>query len=199
MTTPQNPIGRAHWALLLLLAGVLLVLTAPLAAGCTAAGVTAEPHAEIVVSESAGGTVHVHVAGAVQAPGLAELPAGSRVADAIEQAGGTAPDAAVEGVNLARVLVDGEQILVPRQGEQAGAAQAGSAGADPDQSGMARVNLNTATLEQLDALPGVGPAIAQRIIDSRQTEGPFRQVDDLTRVDGIGAKTLERLRDQVTV
>jgi competence protein ComEA len=64
---------------------------------------------------------------------------------------------------------------------------------------MARVNLNTATLEQLDALPGVGPAIAQRIIDSRQAEGPFRQVDDLTRVDGIGAKTLERLRDQVTV
>jgi competence protein ComEA len=64
---------------------------------------------------------------------------------------------------------------------------------------MARVNLNTATLEQLDALPGVGPAIAQRIIDSRQAEGPFRQVDDLTRVDGIGAKTLERLREQVTV
>lgn len=144
---------------------------------------------------SVAATVTVHVVGEVRHPGVYELPGGARARDAVEAAGGLLGDAEEAAINLARVVTDGEQIAVPRQGEAspAGAAQSGaSAGGAP-----AKVDLNTATAEQLDALPGVGPATAAKIIADRAANGPFRSVDDLMRVSGIGPAKFESLKDLV--
>jgi competence protein ComEA len=130
----------------------------------------------------------VHVVGAVAAPGVVRLPFGARVVDALSAAGGAAPDADLARVNLARVLVDGEQIQVPRPGDPA--PEAPTAGAAP---GDGTLDLNTASLAQLDGLPGVGPVLAQRIVDRR----PFASVDELDEVSGIGQALLERLRPLV--
>ncbi|HEX4903935.1 MAG TPA: ComEA family DNA-binding protein [Acidimicrobiales bacterium] len=134
----------------------------------------------------------VHAAGAVQRPGVYELRAGSRVTDLIDAAGGPTDDADVDQLNLAAPVTDGERVYVPRVGE----VVAASAGAD---SPTGPLDLNTATLEQLDELPGVGPATAQAIIDERDRRGGFTSVDDLLDVRGIGPAKLEALRDLVTV
>lgn len=138
--------------------------------------------------------VYVHVSGAVAAPGLYVLAAGSRVADAISAAGGFGESADTAAVNLARPLSDGEQLVVLEVGQAppAGASGGESAGGGP-------INLNTAGVEQLDELPRVGPAIAQRIVDWREQNGRFSSVDDLLGVPGIGEKMLAGLRDLVTV
>lgn len=152
------------------------------------------------------GPVVVHVSGAVERPGLVELPAGARVDDAVQGAGGVTPEADLAAVNLARGLVDGEQIHVPEPGESPPvalgdsdggelAADGASGGADSD----GPIDLNTAGPRELEELSGVGPAIAQRIIDHREKNGPFRSVDDLLEVSGIGPATLEKIRDQITV
>ncbi|WP_285137254.1 ComEA family DNA-binding protein [Microbacterium sp. lyk4-40-TSB-66] len=141
----------------------------------------------------AGAGLYVHVAGAVREAGLYRLDAGDRVADAIARAGGFADDAARDGVNLARPVADGEQIVVPVVGAEATASASGGAAAD----GL--VDLNTATPEQLDTLPRVGPAMADRIIEWRETNGRFTSVDDLQSVPGIGEKMLAALRDLVRV
>lgn len=133
----------------------------------------------------------VHVVGAVRRPGLYRLAAGSRVADAIERAGGARRGAALALVNLAAPVVDGGQIVVPARGK----AVAASAGAPDVPSGP--VHLNTATLEQLDSLPGVGPVTAQKIIDYRDSHGSFGSVDELDAVPGIGPTRLEQLRDLI--
>lgn len=133
----------------------------------------------------------VDVAGAVRRPGLYHLPAGTRIADAVAAAGGASARADVTLVNLAAPLADGEQVLVPVRG----AGGAASAGAAP--SPTAPVDLNTASAEQLDALPGVGPTTAQKIIDFRQTHGPFRSVDDLEAVPGIGPSKVAQLKGLV--
>ncbi|WAB81046.1 ComEA family DNA-binding protein [Microcella daejeonensis] len=145
--------------------------------------------------------VIVHVLGAVRTPGIVEVRPGDRVVDAIAAAGGTTEDADLGGVNLARVLADGEQLRVPRAGEVVtppppaeGTATAGGAPAD-----SSVVNLNTADAAALETLPGVGPALAARIIAWRDENGPFRAVDELLAVSGIGDRTLEGFRDQVTV
>ncbi|UEJ83066.1 ComEA family DNA-binding protein [Brachybacterium halotolerans subsp. kimchii] len=170
------------------------------------------------------GTVVVYVSGAVKEPGVVELPAGSRVADALEKAGGTVKTADLTSVNLARVLVDAEQIHVPEEGEEpSGEAATGSTGgagtsgggaasgsaadagqgsgsaASADGPGAGAIDINTADADQLDELPGVGPGIAQRIIDHREQNGPFASVDDLAEVSGIGPATLEKIRPQATV
>ena len=132
----------------------------------------------------------VDVAGAVRRPGLYRLPQGSRVADAVARAGGASAKASLDGVNLAAPLADGEQVLVPARGAAA------STGATP--SPTAPVDLNTATAEQLDTLPGVGPATAQKIIDYRQAHGPFRSLDELEAVPGIGPAKLEQMKGLVT-
>jgi competence protein ComEA len=152
-----------------------------------------------------GAEVVVHVAGAVTTPGVQHLPAGARVVDAVEAAGGAAPDADQSRINLAAPLEDGQQVYVPRLGELGGGAGAagpgggsggGAAGGAGDE---AVVNLNTATVDQLDALPGIGPAIAQAVVDYRDRNGPFASVDQLLEVRGIGEAKLEDLRERVTV
>lgn len=145
----------------------------------------------------AAGSVTVDVAGKVRRPGVATLPAGSRVVDALRKAGGARGGVDVSGLNLARVLVDGEQILVGRPAAPGGLSASASTAA-PDPTG-ALVNLNTATAEQLDTLPGVGPVTAQKILDWRGAHGAFSSVDELLEVDGIGEKTLADLAPHVTL
>ena len=133
----------------------------------------------------------VDVAGAVRRPGLYRFADGSRVADAIERAGGATPKALVEALNLAAPLADGQQVLVPRKVAGASAAAPGtSVAAGP-------VSLSAATLEQLDTLPGVGPVTAQKILDYRTAHGAFRSVEELDAIAGIGPATIEELRELV--
>jgi competence protein ComEA len=131
----------------------------------------------------------VDVAGAVRRPGLYRLAPGTRIADAVAAAGGATAHADVTLVNLAAPIADGEQVLVPVRGA------AGASGAAP--SATAPLDLNTASAEQLDALPGVGPATAQKIIDYRQAHGPFHSIDELEGVPGIGPSKLAQLKGLV--
>lgn len=137
----------------------------------------------------------VAVAGKVRRPGVVRLPAGSRVADAVAAAGGAVPGADLSLLNLARKLVDGEQVVV---GVPASAG-VGPAGAAPSASAPgALLDLNTATVEQFDALPGVGPVLAQRLVEYRTAHGGFRSVDQLREVDGIGESRFQKLKELVT-
>lgn len=140
------------------------------------------------------GEVVVHVAGAVARPGVQRLGTGARVVDAVDGAGGATPDAEVARINLAAPLQDGQQVYVPRVGEPAPAPAPG----EPGEAG-GPVNLNTATAEQLETLPGVGPATAEAIIAHREAEGPFTSVDQLLDVRGIGDAKLAAVRDLVAV
>jgi competence protein ComEA len=136
--------------------------------------------------------VVVDVVGAVRRPGLYRLLPSARIADALARAGGPTAKADLEQVNLAAPLADGEQVVVPRR-VTAGAQPL--SGAEPAQTGP--VHLNTATLEQLDALPGVGPVTAQKILDYRAQHGAFRSVDELDAIVGIGPARLDQLRGLV--
>jgi competence protein ComEA len=154
------------------------------------------------VSSGPATEVVVHVAGAVRSPGVQHLPVGSRVIDAVEAAGGALPDADLPRINLAAPLVDGQQVYVPKPGEQPPIAAGGGAATSSGPPGSVPgqlVNLNTATAEQLDTLPGVGPTTAAAIIAYRDQNGPFTSVDQLLDVRGIGEAKLEQLRDLVTV
>jgi competence protein ComEA len=148
----------------------------------------------------------IHVVGAVRRPGLYRLGDGKRVADAVARAGGATRRADLAALNLAAPLVDGTQVLVPARANVAcGGGASGSAvvgSTSPGQAGTAgagpKVSLSTATAEQLDALPGVGPITAQKILDYRAEHGPFASVDDLDAVPGIGPTRIDELRDLVT-
>ena len=157
--------------------------------------VTSLPAEDLAPAASLG--VVVHVAGLVARPGLVRLPDGSRVADAIEAAGGVTRRRAADTVNLARLVVDGEQILVGAPGTGAAIAD-GPSPAGPTMSPPV-IDLNTATVDQLDALPGVGPVLAGRIITWRTTNGRFRSVEELGEVSGIGDAILANLRPLVRV
>jgi competence protein ComEA len=147
-------------------------------------------------SASSAAELVVSVAGQVVRPGLVRLPAGARVADALQAAGGPVPGADLAGVNLARRLTDGEHVLLaPGAGQAPAAAQL--AGEAPAVNGS-KVNLNTASLAELDALPGVGPVTARRILDWRAANGRFGSVDQLREVDGIGETRFAQLRELVT-
>ena len=132
------------------------------------------------------GQVVVDVAGAVEAPGLVELAFGARVADAIDAAGGASADAVLDELNLARRVTDGEQILVPHEGD-----------AEPAGGGL--ININRAEATQLEELPGVGPVLAERIVADRDANGPFTSLDDLSRVPGVGDAIVEALEGVATV
>jgi competence protein ComEA len=156
--------------------------------GAAAGGVTTGPLA-------AGGELIVDIEGKVRHPGIVRVPKGSRVIDALEAAGGALPGAQTSGLNLARVLTDGEQILVgvpPPAGAAQTTASAGGMPAGP-------LDLNSATLDQLEELPGVGPVLAQRILDYRLKQGRFTSVDELRAVSGIGDQRFAELKDLVRV
>jgi len=159
----------------------------PVVSGSAAAGpsASASPRPDLVV----------HVVGEVRKPGLVRLPPGSRVADAIEAAGGLRAGGSSGALNLARALVDGEQVDVSREAQADPPPAVGGSGGKP----AGPVDLNTATLEQLDTLPGVGPVMAGRILDWRTQHGRFASVDQLREVSGIGDRTFERLAPLVTV
>lgn len=151
--------------------------------------------------------VVVHVVGAVLHPGVYGLPPGSRVVDAVDAAGGALGSAALGSLNLARIVADGEQVYVFTVDEAAaGVATAGTGAAAPaggaSQAGSSPagglVDLNTATAEELDELPGIGPSTAQKIVSDREANGPFATPEDLMRVPGIGAAKFEALKDLVT-
>ncbi|MFJ9035852.1 helix-hairpin-helix domain-containing protein [Streptomyces sp. NPDC102406] len=140
-----------------------------------------------------GAPIVVDVGGKVRRPGVRRLPAGARVADALRAAGGVRPGADMAGLNRARLLTDGEQILVGAPAAPAAAPPTGPAGTPA----AGPIGLNTATPEQLDTLPGVGPVLAQHILDYRTEHGGFRSVDELREVDGIGDRRFEDLHDLV--
>ena len=140
--------------------------------------------------------VVVDVVGAVRRPGLYRLADGSRIADAVARAGGATRKAQLAQVNLAAPLADGEQVVVPARGSAVAATPA-AAGSGDAAAPSAPIQLSTATIEQLDSLPGVGPATAQKILDYRTKHGAFSSVDELDAVPGIGPKRLEQLRDLV--
>jgi competence protein ComEA len=162
-------------------------------ASTSAGAAVPSSEASVAATPARAATVTVHVVGEVRRPGVYELAGGSRARDAVAAAGGLLGDADQAAVNLARVVEDGEQIAVPRQGAAVAGAAAGTAGA----ATAAKVDLNTATAEQLDALPGVGPATAAKIVADRAANGPFRTVDDLMRVSGIGPAKFDALKDLV--
>ena len=135
--------------------------------------------------------VHVHVVGAVAKPGVYELETSARVIDAIEAAGGVNDDADLQQLNMARLLIDDEQIRVLTAQEATLTSQSAT--------GNSLLNLNSATVDQLEELPGVGPALAARIIDWREANGSFKNVDDLSSVSGIGDKLLANVRELVTL
>ncbi len=141
--------------------------------------------------------VVVHVAGAVAAPGVYELPAGARVVDGVAAAGGALVEADVGALNLAAVVADGQRVYVPRVGEPV-PADLGPSPAPGSSLPAGPVDLNAATAAELDRLPGIGPATAQAIVDHRDANGPFVTVDDLEAVRGIGPAKLDAIRDQVT-
>ena len=158
----------------------------------------AAPVATIAVQDDGageGGRLVVHVAGAVREPGVYKLAPGARVDEAVARAGGPTRRAELSGLNLAAKVEDGRQVLVPERA--AGSSGSGPVAAAPGED--APVNLNTATLEQLDTLSGIGPLTAQKILDVREERGGFGSVDELGEVPGIGEKRLAALREEVTL
>jgi competence protein ComEA len=179
------------------LAGALLLAAALLVAGryLAGAGASSGPARSTqqplqAVEAAAPAALVVHVVGAVRRPGLYRLREGSRIADAVARAGGATRRADVSLVNLAAPVADGAQVVVPRR---AAATAPGSASAPAAPAGP--LHLNTATLEQLDELPGVGPSTAQKILDFREQHGAFTSIDELDAVPGIGPARLEQLRE----
>ena len=189
---------------LVLVSGLLALLVL---VGSRLAGAGAAQEPEVVapvepVSAAAPQRLVVHVVGAVRDPGLYRLRDGARVADAVRRAGGASARANLGGLNLAAPLVDGAQVLVPARAPATAAGAPAGAGAAPLSDGAAvpaqKLSLATATAEQLDELPGVGPVTAQKILDYRAEHGFIRSVDDLDAVPGIGPARIEQLRDLVT-
>jgi len=178
----------------LLVAGLVVVLVAAYALsrhhGAPAAPADPLPSVPVAVPSTA--SLVVDVGGRVHHPGLVTLPTGARVADAIAAAGGALRPADLGTINLAARVTDGELLLV-------GVPGAAADGSGATGGGSAPVDLNSATVDQLDALPGVGPVLAQRIVDWRQQHGGFRQVEDLQQVPGIGARKFADLKSLVSL
>ncbi len=210
----RDPRRLAAWALA---AVALLLLSAwYVTRSRSSADAASASAAAIAVDEGGegGGRVMIDVAGAVRRPGVYRLSADARVEDALERAGGPTRRADLSQVNRAAKLEDGRQILVPLRPARASAGPTGSGTADPAAAGSGAappssggstpapgqpLNLNTATLEQLDTLDGVGPATAQKILDFRTEHGGFSSVEELDQIPGIGEKRLAAMRERVRV
>ena len=152
-------------------------------------------------SGSSAGALRVYVVGEVERPGVYRLPASARVEDAVSSAGGATARADLAAINLASKVADGQQIIVPKHGQQAavvggGPVPGGAAGSAPPGG---QIDLNNATIEQLDTLDGVGPATARKILEYRAQHGPFRSVNDLARIPGIGPKKLAAMKPRLRV
>ena len=155
--------------------------------------------AAVDTTTTTAGILHVHAAGAVARPGVVEVPAGARVVDVVAAAGGAAPEADLNQINLAQPVSDGERIYVPRAGEAVVAIASGAASGAGGKASDGIVNLNEASESELEALPGVGPATAKAIVDYRSQHGRFRSVDDLLNVRGIGPAKLEQIKPHARV
>ncbi|KUK37203.1 MAG: competence protein ComEA [Thermacetogenium sp.] len=202
--------NRRAQAVLLLLAAALLFAGGYRYANWVAARAAAEVaviEPEKQEDEQPAKRLAVHVAGAVSRPGVYFFDEGCRVNDAVREAQ-PLPDADVDSLNLARRLVDGERIYVPKVGEApetaAGAALSGMAagsGGALSGAGIAggKININTASAAELESLPGIGPTLAQRIVDYRSTHGPFKAPEDLMNVSGIGTGRYEQIKDLITI
>ncbi len=188
---PEIPLDRRRALVASVVALLLLVVAGKLLLRPARPAVPPPVRVAAHAGHTSATTLFVDVVGAVRRPGLYRLKDGSRVADAVARAGGPTPKAQIELLNLAARIADGEQIVVPRRGlGGVVAAPGGGVAAGP-------VHLNSATLEQLDALPGVGPVTAQKILDYRQQHGAFGSVDELDAIAGIGPARLETLRGLV--
>jgi competence protein ComEA len=192
----QLPEISRRQALALALAALVLLVVAGKLVGARHSAPVAKPRVRLsgVAGTRSRTLLYVDVSGAVRRPGLYKLPDGARVNDALVKAGGATGKADLTLINRAATLSDGQQVLVPVKASAVAApATAGSSAA----SASGPVHLNSATLEQLDALPGVGPATAQRIIDYRTANGSFKSVDELDAVSGIGPAKMAELRNLV--
>ena len=220
----KTPFGKVSRVPAIAIIVVLLVCAGLAVGACCAFGVIDSSNDDFVISSSSRSSsvsgssgesfsqdstisrskIYIHVAGAVANPGLYTLPEDSRVNDAIEAAGGFSENANKDSLNLARVLTDGEQVNVPVvQSENASALESDAGSGDGSTVASAavssKVNINTASEADLDALPGIGPSTAKKIVADRTANGSFKSIDDLSRVSGIGDKKLEALRDYITV
>ncbi len=144
------------------------------------------------------GPIRVYMSGAVRQPDVYTLPPGSIVKDGLAAAGGPAPDADLDHINLAQPLSDGQQVFVPRRGEALSPA-ASSTTTVSSNAANGLININTASAQELEALPGIGPALAQSIVGYRNEHGPFQSIEDLKNVPGIGDARFERLKGLITV
>jgi competence protein ComEA len=170
----------------------------PFASRSTSTAVGSTGTSVVASTTTVASSIVVYVAGAVAAPGVYTLEAAARVTDAVAAAGGAAPDADLGVVNLAALVADGERIYVPKVGEAVPAVVGNSRAVD-DTSPTGPVNVNSATVDQLDVLPGVGPTTAAAIVAHREQNGPFQTVEQLGDVRGIGPVKLDALRGLVTV
>jgi competence protein ComEA len=182
-----------HQAIVVCAAALVVLVAAGKLLGARHSPAPARAQIKLVgAASSSRAQLLVDVSGAVRRPGVYRLPAGSRINDALEKAGGATGKADLTLVNRAAPLTDGQQVLVPEK-----VAVTAGASAPSGSTQAAPIHLNTATVEQLDELPGVGPATAQRIIDYRTANGPFTSVDELDEVSGIGPAKMAELRDLV--
>jgi competence protein ComEA len=145
-----------------------------------------------------------HICGGVKNPGVYSLPENSRVKDFIDAAGGVSKDGVIDAINLARMVRDGEKIVIPQAGKTATGNENGGTVSEPDaqispEENKGKVDINAATLADFDSIPGIGPVIAQRIIDYRKTKGIFKSVEDIKEVKGIGEKTFEKIKNYIEV
>jgi competence protein ComEA len=183
----------------LALAALVLVGQRLAHAGAASAPETVATPLEPVAAAPARAILVVDVVGEVRRPGLYRLRDGARIADAVRRAGGALRGADLAALNLAAPLVDGIQVVVPAQAQETAGPSSGTGGAGTSAGAAGPlVSLSSATVEDLDQLPGVGPVTAQRIVDYRTEHGPFASVDDLDAVPGIGPTRIEQLRDLVT-
>jgi len=158
--------------------------------------ITLQPRPTAIPPTPTPASINVYVTGAVEKPDVYALPLSAIVKDAIEAAGGATNEADLDRINLATRLADQMEVYVPRQGEAAPSAP--SSGSAPDAT-TTKININTASVEELDKLSGIGPSIAKAIIDYRTKNGPFKQIEDINDVKGIGDALFEKIKDQITV
>lgn len=209
MGSDRDRLRTAGWVAAALLVAVLVVRSLASGGGGEPAAVSVDPAPGGPVAAPADaprGELVVQVAGEVRRPGVYTVAPGARVHEAVERAGGLTRRADPAGVNLVAKVADGQQVIVPRRGAVGapGAASASGAGSSPGSASGGpgatgpKVSLGSATIEQLDAIDGIGPTLAQRIVEYRQENGGFSSIDELRQVDGIGEKRFESLREAVT-